>query len=341
MAKVLAYRSAQRLAEEMNSRAPRLLQTTFDQAMAKWKIRDVVNWEQADYDKTSYEYTPETREMSFSDATPMTCESNPSFPSTNSITPIKGFCTKWELGAKICGLNCGDENINDLLEKQLMANSMGFGKLYWEQFLFGAEVLGYYGIVNHPLAAWGPVTITPGGDPVDLCDLTVNQLIDLFIADTYGMEQPKILLGLDCYRKVMHKQIGCDGGTCKTMIQCLAEVLAGMPDVNFTVNDIMATEMLDGQSVFKLNSNLYHPIPSYTNSDGDVVDITNDSLYIAFDAAVTRLEASRPVWIDAVPTGNAKQAKGISSVNSCGYIIEQTNSVVVRHMICCPNIVGD
>ena len=123
------------------------------------------------------------------------------------------------------------------------------------------------------------------------------------------------------------------------MFQCVSEVIDGMPDVNFSVNDIMSTEILDGKGVNKV-SDITHPLPNYVNGAGDTVDISNDSLYIVYDAAVTRLSASRPVWIDAVPTGNAKQAKGITSVNSCGFIVEQTDSVCIRHTSCCPSVLN-
>ena len=319
------YTDVKKLIKDIDRLSPAIARRAFNDAMDKWKLPMLLP---VDFtlgaDEKTIEYTPEANEYTFGDVTPRTCESNPSYTGSFELDPVKHFTLQWEKALKVCITDCGKKPLNEILYKQFHQISMSYGQMLYRLFFFGGgEGLGMRGITDHQYSSVGAMPAAP-------TTMSLDDLINMMLADVEYMDNPKIIWSRDLYRKIFNKTSGT-GTNCGTAISCLKKSLDDMAGGNFSSNDIMWAEYLDGTNVVKPNSNIYHPLASYNDAIGAAVAIADKSLYVAYDAGAVRIESSTIQTQGAGSTENTKQAKSLPWFTSSGLIIERDNSVVVRH----------
>ncbi|NKB76248.1 MAG: DUF2184 domain-containing protein [Gammaproteobacteria bacterium] len=289
-------------------------------ASEKWSLNGLVNFVEIGPDERSYEYTPESKEMTFADASPMTCRSNPSYTSEGpKPEPIKLFTYDHELALELCFTDCTSDSLVEHLTKKHYQIAMGFGKLDWNMFWYGYAQHGIYGMSNHPNA--NDQAETAGG--TTWAAKTPEEIIQEIIALTQDFESPQIVMSYDSYAAAFGKLVGVNKD--KTVMQAITTVLTAMPDVNFKASNIRAVKMLNGLNLSKPND-VHHQF-----STVGAVDTSEKDFLIAYDGDAINYRSSSMQALGAGPSENTKYAKAIRWKATQGLVIEKTDSVRIRY----------
>lgn len=297
-------------------------------ALERWSINGFIDITSIDPSEKSYEYTPETRQYSFGDVSPMSCRSNPSYTDGAPQQPQRIFTYPHEIALNVCYTECQPDTLEEILRKKWRQQANAFGKFLWDVLWVGRPEHLIYGITNHPLALdKGPLTVGATSGSTAWAGKTPDEIIADIVALIWDFETPIISISRRAYFDAFGKSFGSD---CNAMLTCLNKILQSMPDVNFSMDQLRIVDGLDGLDP-AFPDRPHHNFGTLTPIGGGAdVDTTNLNFMTCHDAGAVGLRASGMQAMGAGQSENTKYAKQINWMATQGLVISQTDSVRVR-----------